>query len=64
MPCESGGIDTIVPKAGNLLLFWSCPKLGHGLVVRPRFEPWTFGMVTQYPVMVTQYPVGGQKSKI
>ena len=44
-----GGIGTNVQglfksKAGNLLLFWSCPKLGNGLVVRPRFEPWTFGM--------------------
>ena len=58
MPCEAGGIGTNVPglfkaKAGNLLLNWGwtteqSPKLGHRLVVRPGFEPWTFGMVTQY----------------
>ena len=58
MPCEAGGFGTNVPglfkaKAGNLLLNWGwtteqSPKLGHRLVVGPEFEPWTFGMVTQY----------------
>ena len=56
MPCEAGGIGTNVPglfkaKAGNLLLNWGLTteqitKLGHRFVVRPGFEPWTFGMVT------------------
>jgi len=58
MPCEGGGIGTNVPdlfkaKTGNLRLNWGrtteqSPKLVQRLVVRSRFEPWTFGMVTQY----------------
>ena len=56
-PTEIGGIGTNMPglfkaKAGTLLHNWGWTteqslKLGHRLVVRPGFEPWTFGMVTQ-----------------
>ena len=66
---SSGGFGTNVPglfkaKAGNLLLNWGWTteqslRLGHRLVVRPRFEPWTFALALNRPgTLVPKPPVG------
>ena len=54
MPCEAEGSGVFKAKAGNLLR----------LVVRPGFEPWTFGMVTQYHSKPVFFVVWGYKAPV